>query len=151
MIPRLKPVAPDTWEIRVNLPATDEETARVDIEFPGPSTVVGAYCSVVQASAVGGRLIAGVDNLIVLVDLDNQRRFTSGPQQGQTSAAARGSGYVTFGSLDSRVRDLYWHLDSARPVLGLIFRWKRFLAGTPFYEDVDIGFAVDVLAGVVHP
>jgi hypothetical protein len=151
MLPKVKPVAPDTWEIRASLADADEESPRIDIVFPSPSTVVGAYCAVIQDSSNGGLLIPDLNDLLVLVDLDNQRRFTSGPTQGQSSAASKSSQYITLAALDSRVRDLYLNLASPRPVLGLTFRWKRHTAGTPIYEDAQISVALFVLPGTVTP
>jgi hypothetical protein len=151
MLPKLKPVAPDTWEIRASLANADEESPRVSLEFPGPTTVVGAYCSVIQNSSNGGLLIPTLDDFLVMVDLDNQRRFTSGPTQGQSVAASRSSTYVTLATLDSRVRDLYLNCESARPIIGLTFRWKRFDAGVPHYEDAQISVALFVLPGTVTP
>jgi hypothetical protein len=151
MLPRLKPVAPDTWEIRASLANADEESPRIDIVFPGPSTVVGAYCAVIQDSSTGGLLIPTLDDILVLVDLDNQRRFTSGPNQGQSSQASKSSQYITLAAFDSRIRDLYLNLSSPRPVLGLTFRWKRFATGTDFYEDAQISVSLFVLPGTVTP
>lgn len=151
MLPKLKPVAPDTWEIRASLANDEEETPRVSLEFPGPTTVVGMYVSVIQDSEVGGLLIPTLDDLLVMVDLDNQRRFTSGPTQGQSVAASKSSTYVTLATLDSRIRDLYLNLASARPILGLTFRWKRFILGTPVYEGANIAVSLFVLPGTVTP
>lgn len=151
MLPKVKPVAPDTKEIRVSLANDEEESPRVDIEYPGPSTVIGCYCSVIQDSDVGGLLIPTLDDFLVMIDLDDQRRFTKGPSQGQTAAASRSSQYVTLASIDSRVRDLYINMQSARPVLGFTFRWKRFDAATAFYENAIIAISVFDLPGTVVP
>jgi hypothetical protein len=113
--------------------------------------VVGLYASIIQDSNTGGLLIAGLDDILVLADLDNQRRFTSGPTQGQSTQASKSSTYVTLTTLDSRIRDLYWNCDSGRPVLGFTFRWKRFTLGTPHYEDAMISLALFVLPGTVTP
>lgn len=146
LVPRMKPAGPDTWELRAILPRTDEETARIPIDFPGPSLVVGAYCSVIQDSSAGGALLVPtLDDILCLVDLDQQRRFTSGPSQVQSSAASRSSQYVTLAALDSRIRDLYWDCSSPKPTIGVTFRWKRFTAGTPLYEDANLGIALVVI------
>jgi hypothetical protein len=105
----------------------------------------------VRASAAGGLLIANVDDILVLVDIDNQERFTSGPTQGQTSAASNTSQYVTLGALSSNVRDLYINCDSSRPVIGVTFRWRRFTQGTPLYEDASIGLAFFVIDPTTDP
>jgi len=144
LLPRMKPVAPFSWELRARLLGTEEETPRITMEFPGPSIVVGIYPSVVRASA-GALVVPTTDNILALVDLDNQERFTGGPSQGQTAAASRSSSYVTLESLSTRYRDLYWNLASPRPVLGITFRWKRFTAGAPLYEDCDLGVVVFVI------
>lgn len=152
VVPRVKPAAPDTWELRTLLLRTEQSTVRIPIEFPGPSTVVGAYPSVVRGSAAGGLLIPTVDDIMVLVDLDNTRRFTSGPTQGQTSQASQGSQFVTLGALSSLVRDLYWDLGSPRPVVGVTFSWKWFTVGTPRYEDAIVSLALMVhTPGIVAP
>lgn len=151
MLPRLKPVAPDTWEVRATLGNDEEETPRVEITLPGPTTIVGAYASVIQDSSVGGLLIPTLDDILVLADLDSQRRFTSGPMQGQSTQASKSSTYATLATLDSRIRDLYWNCASSRPVVGFTFRWKRFTSGTPHYEDAQISLALFVLPGTVTP
>ncbi len=151
MLPRVKPVAPDTWEIRASLANADEESPRIDIVFPGPSTVVGAYCTVIQDSSNGGLLIPTIDDMLVLVGLDNQRTFTSGPTQGQSSQSSKSSQYITLAAFDSRIRDLYLNLNSPRPVLGFTFRWKRFTPGTDHYEDANISISLFVLPGTVTP
>lgn len=134
LVPRMKPVAPYTWELRAVLSRTALESGRIPIEFPGPSVVVGAYVSVIKDSAVGGLLVPNADDILALVDVDNRTFFTSGPTQGQSSSTSQSSQYVTLASLDTRNRDVVWDLKSPRPVMGISFRWKRF-TGVALYED----------------
>ena len=149
MVPRLKPVGADTWEIRAILAADEQSTNRISIEFPGPSTVVGAYCAVIQNSIAGDLIVPTIDDIMAVVDVDNRTNFTSGPTQGQTAPGSRGSLAVTLASLDSRYRDLYWDLKSARPVLGITFEWKR--EDGSFYYDALISVALITLPGSQEP
>lgn len=144
LIPRMKPIAPNTWEVRAVLSRLALESSRIPIDFPGPSLVVGAYVSVIDDSAVGGLASATSDDVMALVDIDNRRFFTSGPTQGQSSSTSASSQYVTLASLDTRYRDLAWELKSPRPVLGITFRWKRFTPPTPIYEDALVSVALFV-------
>jgi hypothetical protein len=121
-VPRLKPVADDTWEIRDLLVNTQQQGARIPIEFPGPSIVVGCRAIVRPNMAPGGLIVPTDDDILALVDLDNQRRFTSA--EGQGTAAGIGSSFTTLSALDTRFRDLNWNLASPRPVLGVTFRWR---------------------------
>ncbi len=140
-VPRLKPAAVDTWELRDDLLATDIETARSELQFPGPYMIVGCHVSVIQSSNAGSLLIPDADDIMVLLDLDNQRRFTAGNKIGQTSAATQGIQYVTLSSLDTEFRDLLIIMESPKPVIGATFRWKLGAAAANLYEDASIGIA----------
>lgn len=140
-VPRLKPVADDTWEIRDLLLNTATQGARIPIEFPGPSIVVGCKPVVRPNTALGGLLEPTEDDILALVDLDNQRRFTSA--EGQGTAAGVGSSFVTLSALSTRFRDLDWNLAAPRPVLGVTFRWRT---DTPaIFADALVSLAFFVI------
>lgn len=140
-VPRMKPVAPDTWEVRDLLLNTQLMGSRIPIEFPGPSIVVGCKAVVRQNSNVGGLLIPNEDDMLALIDLDNQRRFTN--TQGIATAAGLDSSFATISALDTRFRDLQLNLDSPRPVLGVTFRWRP---TTPaLFEDAMVSLAFFVI------
>lgn len=138
LVPRMKAVAPDTWELRAFLGRTQEETARIPLTFPKPALVVGCKATVVRASAAGGLLIPTTEDILVLLDLDNQRRFTS---EGQSTAANSTSQFVNLSALDTDHRDLMIEASAAKPVFGATFAWWRFLTGTPYYEDALIAIS----------
>lgn len=121
-VPRLKPVAPDTWEVRTVLLNNQEETSRLTLEFPGPSKVVGIRAVVRPDAAIGGLIVPTEDDILGVVDLDNQRRFTN--STGISTTASRNTYYATLSALDTRYRDLLWELTAPRPVLGVTFRWR---------------------------
>lgn len=139
-VPRLKPVAPDTWEVRTVLANNQEETARMAVEFPGPSKVVGMRCVVRQDSVAGGLLVPTNEDILALIDLDNQRRFTN--STGISTTASRNSQYATLNALDTRFRDVMWYLTAPRPVLGVTFRWRPTTPAQYFNASVSIAFMV---------
>jgi len=143
IVPRMKPAAYDTWEIRDSLAAADLETSRLAIEFPEPYLVVGAHVSVIATTNETDLVIPTAEDLLVIMDVDNQRRYTDAKVIGQTSSASRGMQYVTLAALDTRYRDLHMKLDSPRAVLGLSFRWKIFDATIreALYQNCDIAVA----------
>src|SRR5688572_32497123 len=93
-VPRMKPAAYDTWEIREPLAAADLQTSRTPIEFPEAYLVVGAHVSVIATTNTVDLVIPTAEDILVLMDVDNQRRYTSSESIGQTTAAARGQQYV---------------------------------------------------------
>lgn len=139
MVPRMKPVAADTWEIRARLPAASEESARIPLELPGPGTIIGVHVTVIQTTNAGGRLLPTVDNILLQLDLDFKETFTSSEDDGQTTPAGRGAEYVTLSALDTEFRDLCIEATSSRPDIGVTFRWRNFNAA--LYEDAEIGIA----------
>ena len=124
IVPKSKPASPDTWEISQELPAATLQTTRIPLDFPEPYLVVGAYVSVIATSNTPDLRDPTVDDLLVFVDLNNQRVFTSSQEIGNTSVVGRKGQFVTLGSLDTRFRDLHIILDSPKPILGFQFRWK---------------------------
>lgn len=140
-VPRLVPAAYDTWELREDLAADELETARTELEFPGPYFIVGAHVSVIQASNNGSLLIPTAEDILALVDVDNQRRYTASSKIGQTSSATQGVQFVTLAALDTQFRDLHIELQSPRPVVGVTFRWKLGAAADGLYEDCSIAIA----------
>lgn len=143
-VPRLKPAARDTWEIQGSLPGTQETSEVIKMDFPGPCRLVGMYPSLSQPPAGSGLIQAGLDDIMLLLDFNQERRYTA--QVGQTSLATRAQGYVTLNSMNTLFRDLDIEVDNSRPVMSVQFRWKRFTAGTPIYVDniVSLAFFVEV-------
>lgn len=143
-VPRMKPAAYDTWEVRQSLAAADLETARLPVEFPEPYLVVGAHVSVIATTNTNDLVIPTDEDFLVLMDVDNQRRYTNSSLIGLSSSAQRGAQFVTLASLDTRFRDLHMELKAARPVLGFAFRWKIFDDATreALYQDVDIAVSI---------
>ena len=151
LVPRLKPVAPDTWECRALLSRTEEETDRIPIQFPKPMLVVGVKATVIRGSYVGNLAIPTIEDILVLVDLDEQRRFTA---RAQSSAAGEGAQFANLSALDTRYRDLYINANAPQPVFGFTFAWWHFESGTPRYEDAEIAVSLFVqapIAGIGTP
>lgn len=139
--PELAAVAPYTWEVQATLGRTVLQTGRIPLSFKKPVKIVGFYPSVIQGSAVGGLLLPTLDDILVLLDANEERRFTNRLEQ--TAAAATGAGFVTLGALGSAraQRFLDLKLRNAAPDIGVQFRWKRDPTGGPWYEDAMIGLA----------
>jgi len=124
-VPRLKPASCDSWEIRDSLAAADNETGRITLDFPEPYLIVGMYPSVISTTDEEGFKDPTTDDILVLLDLNNQRRFTAANQiGGQTSAAARQQEFCTLSVLNTMYRDLQIDLNTSKPVIGITFRWK---------------------------
>lgn len=136
----MKPVAPDTWEIRDVLLNTALQGSRIAIEFPGPSIVVGCRTIVRPDAAIGGLIMPTNEDILCLLDLDNQRRFTS--SQGMTTGAGLDASFVTLSALDTEFRDLQLNLASPRPVLGVIFRWRPTTPALFVSCNISIAFYV---------
>lgn len=140
--PELAAVAPFTWEVQAELGRTVLQTGRIPLDFRGPVEIVGFYPSVIASSAVGGGLLAPtLDDILVLLDVNNEQRFTNRLEQ--TTAAATGAGFVTLGALGAAraQRFLDLKIRNARPDVGVQFRWKRDPNGVAIYQNALIGLA----------
>jgi hypothetical protein len=144
-VPRLKPAARDTWELQGSLLGTQETSEVISMDFPGPCKIVGLYPSLSGIPATGGLETPTLDDIMVLLDFNQERRYTA--QVGQTSAAQRAQSFVTLNALNTLFRDLDIEVTNARPVMGVQFRWKRFTQGTPIYpaRTVSLAFFVEVM------
>lgn len=143
-VPRMKPAARDTWELQGTL-LTDQETSEViSMDFPGPCRIVGVYPSLSGIPAVGGLETPTLDDIMVMLDFNQQRIYTS--QVGQTTQAQRAQAFVTVNALNTLNRDLDIEVTNPRPVMGVQFRWKRFTQGTPIFPTriVSLAFFVEV-------
>lgn len=139
--PELSAIAPYTWEVQAALGRTVLQTGRIPLSFKKPVQIVGFYPSVIQGSAVGGLLLPTLDDILVLIDANEERRFTNRLEQ--TTAAATGAGFVTLGALGAAraQRFLNLKLRNAAPDIGVQFRWKRDPTGGAIYEDALVGLA----------
>ncbi len=145
MVPRLKPVAADTWELRAFLSRTEEETDRIPLQFPKPMLVVGAHAVVIRGSYAGSLAIPSVEDILCLIDLDEQRRFTA---RAQSNAAGENAQFCNLSSIDTRYRDLQINGTSPQPVFGVTFAWWHFESGTPRYEDAEIALSLFVTSPI---
>jgi hypothetical protein len=141
-VPRLKPAARDTWELQGSLLGAQETSDVIKMDFPGPCKIVGMYPSLSQGAAGGGLIQATLDDIMVLLDFNQERRYTA--QVGQTTAAQKAQGYVTLNAMNTAFRDLDIEVTNSRPVMDVQFRWKR---GAGIYVDnvVSLAFFVEVL------
>lgn len=141
--PELAAVAPFTWEVQAALDGTVLQTGRIPLEFRGPVEIVGFYPSVVVngAPAGGGLVAPTLDDILVLLDANNEQRFTNRLEQ--TTAAATGAGFVTLGALGAAraQRFLDLRIKNARPDVGVQFRWKVDPAGAAIFEDALVCLA----------
>lgn len=144
-VPRLKPAARDTWELQGTLLGTNETSEVISMDFPGPCRIVGMYPSLSGVVAGGGLETPNLDDIMVMLDFNQQRIYTS--QVGQTTQAQRAQAYVTLNALNTLYRDLDIEVKNSRPVMGVQFRWKRFTQGTPIYPTriVSMAFFVEVM------
>jgi len=143
-VPRLKPAARDTWELQGSLLGSQETSETVPMDFPGPCKIVGMYPSLSGIPATGGLETPNLDDIMVLLDFNQERRYTA--QVGQTTAAQRAQSFVTLNALNTLYRDLDIEVINARPVMTVQFRWKRFTQGTPIFPNriVSLAFFVEV-------
>jgi len=145
-VPRLKPAARDTWELQGSLLGAQEMSETIPMDFPGPCRLVGMYPSLSGVPASGGLETPGLDDIMLLLDFNQKKRYTA--QVGQTTAAQRAQSFVTLNAMNTLYRDLDIEIDNSRPVMTVQFRWKRFTQGTPIYPDriVSLAFFVEVLS-----
>ncbi|HXK20820.1 MAG TPA: hypothetical protein VNG33_23575 [Polyangiaceae bacterium] len=141
VVPKTKPFAADTWELRAFLSRTDDATDRLPLNFPRPKLIVGIHSVVIRGSYAGGLAIPDTKDILVLMDLDNMRRFTS---EGQSSNAGQNSSFVNLSSLDTEFRDLMIDCNAPQPVVGFTFAWWHFEPGVPRYEDAEIAVSLYV-------
>lgn len=143
-VPRMKPAARDTWEIQGSLLGTQETTEVIPMDFPGPCRIVGMYPSLSGVPATGGLETPNLDDIMMLLDFNQERRYTA--QVGQSTAAQRFQSFVTVNAMNTLYRDLDIEVTNARPVMTVQFRWKRFIQGTPIFPNrvVSLAFFVEV-------
>ena len=145
-VPKVKPFSNDTWEVQISLPGAVESSERTPLVFPEKCRIVGLYPSLsINGATGGGLLIPTLDDIMLFFDVNQKRRYTN--QIGQTAQAQRGQGFVTLGSMDTRVRDINLVIDTPRPEAGFAVRWKRFTQGTPIYVDQIVSLALMVEIG----
>ncbi len=140
-VPRMKPVAHDTWEVQGSLLGDTPVSDRASMDFPNACRIVGLYPSLTINSDPSGLVIPTIDDIMVLFDVNEQRRYTN--QIGQTSQARQQQSFVTLGSLDTRVRDLDIEITNTKPQAGFSFRWKRW-TGSRIYPDMIVSLALFV-------
>ena len=143
-VPRLKPAARDTWELQGVILGAQETSETISMDFPGPCRIVGMYPSLSGVPATGGLETPTLDDIMLLLDFNQQRKYTA--QVGQTTAAQRAQSFVTLNAMNTVYRYLDIEVTNARPVMGVQFRWKRFTQGTPIFPDrvVSLAFFVEV-------
>lgn len=135
----------NTIEVQASLPQAlangNNGTGRVPLKFPGPTEIVGCYPSVIAGSSNGGLLIPGLDDILVLLDINDEERATS--RLDQTAAGNERAAFVTLGALGAAraQRNLGMRLENASPELGIEFRWKRPWDGAARYEDAIVSLA----------
>lgn len=147
-LPRLKPVAALTWELRASLSRSAPATDRIPLQFPKPMLVVGMKATVIRDSYAGALAIPTTADILVLLDLDEQKRFTA---RAQSSSAGQNSQFINLSALDTQYRDVLINADSPQPVFGATFAWWHYESGTPRYEDAAIAlslFVQEPIAGV---
>lgn len=149
LLPRSKPVAAKTWELRALLSRLAPLTDRIPLQFPTPMLVVGMKATVIRGSYAGGGLVVPtVDDIMVLLDLDEQRRFTA---RAQSSAAGANAQFVNLSALNTQYRDVLINASSPQPVFGATFAWWHYESGVPRYEDAEVAlslFVQDPVPGV---
>lgn len=141
-VPRLKPSANDTWEVQGTLPGAAAQSETIPMDFPGPCRIVGIYPSLSGPPAGGGLVVPTLDDIMVLLEFNQQRRYTA--QVGQTTPAQFGQGFVTLNSLNTLFRDLNIEVTNARPTMNVQYRWKRFVQGAPIFTDQVVALAMYV-------
>ncbi len=133
------PVAPDTWEARIALLATDALAGPIAIPFTRPVRIVGFLPTVVQTRAVAGsEIVPGLDDLLVQITANDERPLTQGIAQAQ---AGQASDFVTLRSMSvAAPRYVQRILSSNAPQLNFSLRWRRPAVGV--YVDCDVRIAV---------
>jgi hypothetical protein len=126
------PVAPRTKSVVINLPADQESSGRYVIDFNRPVEIVSLYVSCIRATIVGGALLVPtVDDLLADLTVNEGRRFTGTTKD---SDVAQSSGFADLGALHVLTPRVLSIPIRGAGELGLELRWKRFTAGSPFYE-----------------
>ena len=136
-----------TWEPSVSLAGTDQASAQVQIDFPRPVQIVSVYPSISPIGGADTLPVPELDDLLVQIDLDTaaQQRLTSRFDSVQATGVGTYPN-VTLGSFRDSVlgsRVLLWELTDPRPTLTFTFAWKRLVSGGPYYQDVQVGLALN--------
>jgi len=121
------PFANETWESKVDLLKTDEQSQVGSLDFTEPVLVLGFFPIVVpKVLPVAGGAVAGtLDDLEVSVTVDKQERYTT-QQTPQTVNAAEGQ-FVTASSLSTlnALRLVGIKVTSPTPKFQFVWRWKQ--------------------------
>ena len=137
------PASPMTWECKVNMLGTVQESNRVQFRYPRPVEIVGFYPSLVVFGTNAALVTPSTDSLDVSIDTDNQNYLTSG-EGVSTSAGGTAGPYVTLSAMSVQVpRVLVDKLKNPTPVVGFRFRWKQPASvATPIYKDTTISMTM---------
>lgn len=138
-----------SWEALTLLPAITQETADIVVPFPRPVTIVSAYPSIAVAGGLSTLDVPTLDDILVKIELEvgADKRLTS---RFDTTNPGGGIGrFVTLGSFrdttgGARVMLVDLGASGARPDISIAFRWKRDVAGGPYYRDVYLGLVLHV-------
>jgi hypothetical protein len=138
-----------SWEALTLLLATDQETPDIIVHFPRPVTIVSAYPSIAVAGGLTTLDTPTLDDLLVKIELEvgADKRLTS---RFDTTNPGGGIGrFVTLGSYrdtsgGARVMLVDLGQNGSRADISIAFRWKRSVAGGPYYRDIQIGLVLHV-------
>lgn len=135
------PIAPLTWEVFGVLQGNATQSEELPMKFPRPVQLVAIRPSVVPLHPelpAPPFVLPSLDDLLLSVNIDQERQLTAQQQPGTTSAA--GSQFVTAASLALGLpRLLAQDIRSSTPQLTFQFRWRQ---GANIFVDCSVSVAV---------
>jgi hypothetical protein len=121
------PMANLTWESKVDLLKTDDESPNGLLSFTEPVTVLGFFPTVVPKilPVAGGSVAGTLDDLEVSVTVDKAERYTN--SQVPQTVNAQEEAFVTASSLSTlnALRLIGINVSSPTPKFQFVWRWKQ--------------------------
>lgn len=135
----MAPVAPDTWEARIALLATDALSGTIPVPFTRPVRIVGFLPTIVPTRALAGIEVVPTDaDLLVQITANDERPLTQGLAQAQPGQA---SDFVTLRSVSiAAPRYVQRLLSSPNPQINFALRWRR--APAAVFVDCEVRIAI---------
>jgi len=135
---RAVPVAPYTWGVAVDLPATSIESERIPIDINQPFELVGMHALVVRTYANGELAAPGVNDLLLRLESRHDTRLTTQVRRGENLPVGLAQAYVPLAAMTADVRLLGLEFTTPVADVSLQVRWAVDETQDPIHDTARV-------------